>query len=170
MKIAVFIWPTLTSNYTIQGFSRARRKERPAHQRDVNTLQMLINDVWTPALQLNISELPITIHHEFPAKSSPESTAGFSLQVILFWFCFQKNSILLTTKSKMQHSCGAIIKGSDTASHINSFLLCCWELHELPVFSKPEPLCWAESCPLKVLYWVTCFPSVSGHCPALKSC
>lgn len=72
VKRAVFLWPTLISNYTIQGFLRVRRKEGPVHQRDVNTLQMLISDVWTPALQLNISELPITIYHEFPAKSSPE--------------------------------------------------------------------------------------------------
>lgn len=39
------------------GFLSRREKEVPAHQADINSVQLLINHVWTLALQFRILEL-----------------------------------------------------------------------------------------------------------------
>jgi len=57
VKIAIFIWVLSVSNYIIQGFLRIRGKEVPVLQADIKSVQLLIDDVWTLALQFCISEL-----------------------------------------------------------------------------------------------------------------
>lgn len=83
MKIAIFIWPTLISNDTIQGFLRIRGKEGPDHQADINTLQLLLNDVWTPALQFKISELLRSTFFSYLLPSTVSFLQGLPQNVFL---------------------------------------------------------------------------------------